>query len=52
MPPRTRNNHSPPTRKRQASNVDETANKRPKTGNTNGTQEKNKKKRAGKVKSK
>ena len=31
MPPRTRSNHDrPSTRKRQASNVDETVNKRPK----------------------
>jgi hypothetical protein len=33
MPPRTRSNNSPKTRKRQPSNVDETANKRPKTDN-------------------
>ena len=50
MPPRTCNNHSPPTHKHQASNVDETANKRPKTGNTNGTQEKNKTKKGRKGK--
>jgi hypothetical protein len=49
MPPRTCSNRETVTRKRQASNVDETANKRPKT-NDNESQGKKKKKRPSKTK--